>query len=192
LNHLHHWYCNRDAWKRHVKEDLVPAALDGLELGGEVLEVGPGFGPATEALAPRAERLVALELDPSLAGALRDRLAGEVEVVDGSGTAMPFADGSFDAVVCFTMLHHVPSAEEQDQLFAEVRRVLRPGGVFAGTDSLGRGLGFALLHVRDDRVLIDPDGLESRLERVGFESAEIEVEEDFLKFRAHAAPAQPH
>lgn len=187
MNRLHHWYCNRDAWKHHVRDELVPAALDGLELGGDVLEVGPGFGPATEALAPRAERLTALELDPSLAADLRAQFGDEVEVVEGSGTAMPFADQSFDAVACFTMLHHVPSAEEQDRLFAEAHRVLRPGGVFAGTDSLGNGLGFALLHVGDDRVLIDPDRLESRLADVGFEHAAVRVESDFFTFRATAS-----
>jgi ubiquinone/menaquinone biosynthesis C-methylase UbiE len=185
VNRLHHWYCNREAWKRHVRDELVPAALDGLDLGGDVLEVGPGFGPATEALAPRAERLTALELDSSLAGDLRARLADKAEIVEGSGTAMPFADQSFDAVVCFTMLHHVPSPEEQDRLFAETHRVLRPGGVFAGTDSLGRGLGFALLHVGDDRVLIDPDRLEPRLAGVGFDGAGIRVDSDFFTFRAH-------
>jgi hypothetical protein len=43
MNRLHHWYCNREAWKRHVREELVPPAIAGLELGEDVLEVGPGF-----------------------------------------------------------------------------------------------------------------------------------------------------
>ena len=101
--------------------------------------------------------MTALEIDPSLAAPLRERLAGRAQIVDGSGTAMPFDDECFSAAACFTMLHHVPSAAEQDELFAEVRRVLRPGAPFAGTDSTGRGLGFALLHIGDTRVLIDPD-----------------------------------
>ena len=63
VNRLHHWYCSREAWKRPVREDLVPAALGGVELGSHVLEVGPGFGPATEALARRAARVTALEID---------------------------------------------------------------------------------------------------------------------------------
>ncbi|GHF16232.1 hypothetical protein GCM10010359_17110 [Streptomyces morookaense] len=45
----------------------------------------------------------------------------------GGGTHMPFADGRFDSVVCFTMLHHVPTPAAQDRLFAEAHRVLRPG-----------------------------------------------------------------
>jgi ubiquinone/menaquinone biosynthesis C-methylase UbiE len=116
--------------KRHVREELVPPAIDGLEFDGEVLEVGPGFGPATEVLTRRAGHVTAIELDPVLAAALRDRLGDRAEIVHGDGTAMPFADASFSAATCFTMLHHVPSPDLQDRLFAEVRRVLRPGAPF--------------------------------------------------------------
>jgi ubiquinone/menaquinone biosynthesis C-methylase UbiE len=184
VNRVHHWYCNREAWKRHVREDLVPPALEGLELGEHVLEVGPGFGPATEVLAERVANVTALEIDPKLAAPLRERLAGRAQIVDGSGTAMPFDDASFSAAACFTMLHHVPSPAEQDELFAEVRRVLRPGAPFAGTDSTGRGLGFALLHIGDTRVLIDPDGLESRLAAVGFADVAVVADRDAFCFRA--------
>lgn len=186
MNRLHHWYCNREAWKRHVREDLVPVALDDLELGDHALEVGPGFGPATEVLAQRVPNLTALEIDPGLAGSLRDRLGGRVEVVNGDGAAMPFEDATFSSAACFTMLHHVPSPEAQDRLFAEVRRVLRPGGVFAGTDSTGRGLGFALLHIGDTKVVIEPRGLGERLVAAGFERAEISSGRDAIRFCAYA------
>ena len=184
MNRVHHWYCNREAWKRHVREDLVPPALDGLELGEDVLEVGPGFGPATEVLAERVANVTALEIDPSLAAPLRERMGGGVEVVEGDGTDMPFEDARFSGAACFTMLHHVPSRAQQDDLFAEVRRVLRPGAPFAGTDSTGRGLGFALLHIGDTRVLIDPDGLESRLAAAGFEDVAVVANRDAFCFRA--------
>ena len=88
--------------------------------------------------------------------------------MDGDGTAMPFADASFDVVACFTMLHHVPSAGAQDRLFAEVARVLRAGGAFVGTDSIGRGVGFWLLHIGDTKVLIPPAGLPGRADRRRF------------------------
>ena len=146
-----------------MAEKLVPPAIAGIELGDDVLEVGPGFGPATEVLSRRAARLTALEIDPLLAAPLRARLNGRARIVEGDGTDMPFPDAGFSAAVCFTMLHHVPSEEAQDRLFGEVHRVLRPGAPFAGTDSTGRGLGFALLHVGDTRVVIDPDELPGRL-----------------------------
>ncbi|MBA3746976.1 MAG: class I SAM-dependent methyltransferase [Solirubrobacterales bacterium] len=184
MNRMHHWYCDRDAWKRHVREDLVPAAIAGLDLGEEMLEVGPGFGPATEVLADRVTQLTALEIDPQLAGALRERLGARVRVVDGDATAMPFEDGAFSSAACFTMLHHVPSSAAQDQLFAEVRRVLRPGAVFAGTDSTGRGPGFALLHIGDTKVVIAPADLERRLAAAGFDDVSVSSDRDTITFRA--------
>lgn len=190
MNRLHHWYCSREAWKRHVRGDLVPAALEGVDLGDDVLEVGPGFGPATEVLAKRPGRLTALELDPVLAAPLRERFAGSAEIVEGDGTSMPFADGSFSGVACFTMLHHVPSPEEQDRLFSEARRVLRPGGVFAGTDTTGRPrLGFALLHVGDTKVVIDPEGLPARLEAAGFADVSVSAGAEALRFAARRSAA---
>lgn len=153
MNRLHNWYCNREQWKAHVREELVPPAL---------------------------------EIDPELAARLRSRLPESVEIVDGDGTAMPFDGGRFSAAVCFTMLHHVPSADDQDRLFAEVRRVLQPGGVFTGTDSVGRGIGFALLHIGDIKVLIDPADLPSRLTRAGFERIDVRSDGETTWFRAYA------
>jgi SAM-dependent methyltransferase len=184
VNRLHNWYCNREAWKSHVRDELVPPAIGELDLAGDVLEVGPGFGPATEVLSSRAGSLTALEIDPRLAQSLRDRLGHRAEIVEGDGTAMPFADASFDIVACFTMLHHVPSAGAQDRLFAEAARVLRPGGAFVGTDSLGRGVGFWLLHIGDTKVLIPPAGLPGRLTDAGFHDVQVHTEEEALRFSA--------
>ena len=65
------------------------------------------------------------------------------------------------------MLHHVPRAELQDQLFAEVARVLRPGAAFVATDSLGSD-DLRDFHEGDTYVPIDPAGLEARLTGAGF------------------------
>jgi hypothetical protein len=47
--------------------------------------------------------------------------------------------------------------------FTEIRRVLRPGAPFAGTDGIGRGIGFALLHIGDTKLPLRPDDLAQRL-----------------------------
>jgi SAM-dependent methyltransferase len=104
---------------------------------------------------------------------------------------MPFDSGRFSAAVCFTMLHHVPSEAAQDRLFTEVRRVLRPGAVFTGTDSLGKGIRFALLHIGDIKVLIDPADFPSRLERAGFERVEVRSDGQTTWFCAYAPTAVP-
>jgi SAM-dependent methyltransferase len=153
---------------------MVPAVLEGIDLGDRVLEVGPGPGLTTEILAGVAPDLTAIEIDPVLSRATRDRVQPtHVAVVQGDATAMPFADGQFSAVVCLTMLHHLPRPELQDRLFAEVRRVLRPGGVFCGSDNPGKGLKFRLIHIGDNRTVVDPATLEARLHDAGFEQAQI-------------------
>jgi SAM-dependent methyltransferase len=94
-------------------------------------------------------------------------------VVQADATRMPFADATFSAVVCLTMLHHLPFPELQDRLFAEVHRVLAPGGVFCGSDNPGRGLKFRLIHIGDNKTVVDPDTLGERLHSAGFEQARV-------------------
>jgi ubiquinone/menaquinone biosynthesis C-methylase UbiE len=102
---------------------------------------------------------------------------------------MPFADGRFSTVLCFTMLHHVPERGLQDQVLVEVARVLTPGGWFAGTDSVGTGALFKLIHIGDTLVPIDPDELPSRLVAVGLEQPRVERVERSYRFRARKPPA---
>ena len=149
MNEQHLKLCSSDEWAAGLKQWVLPSALNGVDLGDDVLEVGPGPGRTTDLLRDMTLRLTAVELDPDLAAALRDRLGGtNVEVVHADATAMPFPDGRFTAVVSFIMLHHVPTPQRQDELLAEVARVLRPGGTFAGADSLDSPE-FRALHVDD-------------------------------------------
>ncbi len=96
---------------------------------------------------------------------------------------MPFTDGRFSAAVSFTMLHHVPSPASQDRLIAEVLRVLRPGGVFAGSDSTS-SLVFRLAHAFDTMVLVDPDRFGERLDAAGFTAIEVQTAKGAFRFRA--------
>jgi SAM-dependent methyltransferase len=96
---------------------------------------------------------------------------------------MPFPDDRFSAAVCFTMLHHVPSREQQDRLFAEALRVLRPGAVFAGSDSQ-LSLRFRLYHVFDTMVVVDPATLPDRLEAAGFTDIAVHPVPGSLRFHA--------
>jgi ubiquinone/menaquinone biosynthesis C-methylase UbiE len=99
--------------------------LSGLE--GEVLEVGAGTGlnlPHYE----RAERVIAVEPDPSMARRLRKRAADAtvpIELVTGSVESLPFPDDSFRTVVITFVLC---SVDDPAAGLGEVRRVLVPGG----------------------------------------------------------------
>ncbi|HYM00033.1 MAG TPA: class I SAM-dependent methyltransferase [Blastocatellia bacterium] len=162
----------------------MPWALGGLHLGDHVLEVGPGPGLTTDILRTSYSKLTSIEIDSKLAGALKERMTGtNVAVVHGDATDMPFDDASFSGAVCFTMLHHVPSVSLQDELLAEVCRVLKPGGVFAGSDSR-TSLRFRFFHIWDVMVPIDPDTFGARLERAGFSDVSIKATDRAFKFRA--------
>jgi ubiquinone/menaquinone biosynthesis C-methylase UbiE len=189
VNQEHLELCSSAEWGEAVQRWIIPRVIDGLNLGDDVLEIGPGPGRTTDVLATKVVRLTAVEVDEGLARALAERLSGSnVEVTHADATNLPYADGRFSTALSFTMLHHVPSVEEQDKLLAEVARVLRSGGTFAGTDSLDSEA-FRELHVGDICVPIDPAGFEGRLVRAGFSETQVESDEYGVHFRASVAPA---
>ena len=117
-------------------------------------------GLTTDVLRTRVTRLTAVEIHPDLADALAARLAGtNVEVVCADAARTPLAAGRFSGAVCLTMLHHVPSPQAQDAVLAEIFRLLRPGGVLAGQDSLDSPE-LRALHHDDVYVPVDPPGCE--------------------------------
>ncbi|HTX31166.1 MAG TPA: class I SAM-dependent methyltransferase [Solirubrobacteraceae bacterium] len=184
MNPIHNVICSSRRWRRSVERELLPWGLDGVELGSRVLEVGPGFGATTRVLVKRLGRLDVLELDSRYCERLRIQFGSRAIVKQGDATSMPYPDREFSAVVCFTMLHHIPTRQGQDQAFAQAARVLAPGGVFAGTDSLGQGRWFKLIHIGDTMNLIDPRELPGRLEAAGFQEPVIECGERAFRFRA--------
>ncbi|HEY5639815.1 MAG TPA: class I SAM-dependent methyltransferase [Dehalococcoidia bacterium] len=185
MNLFHRWYCRSGGWARIVKEHMLPAILRDVDLGENVIEIGPGPGVTTEWLSERLPRLTAIEIDSALARKLKARMADtNVTVVEGDGTKLTMPDGEFSGAVCFTMLHHVPSPELQDRLFAEVCRVLQPGGLYVGADSTP-SLFWRLAHIADTAVVVDPETLQPRLEAAGFTDVTVNVrKEGGFNFRA--------
>jgi SAM-dependent methyltransferase len=93
-----------------------------------VADVGCASGYGTAALIGTGRsrrRVIGVERDPFHLGEAA-RLYPWLTVVEGDATALPFGDGSLDAVVLLDVLEHVP---EPRAAVAEARRVLRPGGV---------------------------------------------------------------
>ena len=172
-----HEFCGSDLWREMVRDEIIPWALDDRLLGDNALEVGPGYGATTEVFAQRVDRLTAVEIDSDLASRLADRFTGtNVTVIEGDATALPFEDDRFTGAVCFSMLHHVPAVALQDQLFAEVARVLRPGATFAATDSV-HSQDLAEFHAGDTYLPLDPAEVGDRLAAAGFADIDVRVNE---------------
>jgi len=167
-----------------VDTELMPWALGELSLEGPALELGPGPGITTDYLRTKVDSLTALEADPMLAKRLRQRFSNtNVSVIDGDATAMPFDEGTFLTVYCFTMLHHVASIALQNKLLAEVHRVLAPGGVFVGTDSR-LSVRMKVFRWFDTMVIVDPSVFPQLLLEAGLLIQKIELGQGAFRFHA--------
>lgn len=187
MNRLHRYICASEKWRTTMTGQVLPWALGGVDLGGNLLEVGPGPGITTEMLRTKVERMTAVEIDAALAAALQARMANtNVTVLHMDATQLPRPQTQFDSAACFTMLHHVPSPAAQDALFARIARVLKPGGTFVGIDSLP-SLRFRLVHLNDTMTLVDPDALPARLTAAGFTDVQVEQVPGRFRFSARAA-----
>jgi SAM-dependent methyltransferase len=183
MNENHARVCTSPEWAQYIQTAVLPALTRDVDLGGRMLEIGPGPGAATEWLRTKVAALTAIEVEPAAAALLADRYAGgNVEIVIGSGDKVACPADSFDSVGCFTMLHHVPTLALQNKILAEAFRVLRPGGALIGSDSLGSS---DLHHFHADDIYnpVDPASLLSRLQTVGFSNITVIVD-DVLKFIA--------
>lgn len=183
MNLLHRRCCSSARWAKQVKDQMIPWVLAGVDLGDDVLEIGPGYGANIRVLVEEVQRYTAVEIDPVLAQRLQDEFGSRARIINGDGTTTGLPAGEFSSVVCFTMLHHIPTPVLQDRLFAEAFRVLRGGGVFAGSDG-APSLWFRLLHLRDTYNPVLPAMLPDRLRHAGFTDVQVETKDGRQRWRA--------
>jgi SAM-dependent methyltransferase len=183
MNLMHRWCCSSNYWAKTVEQKLLPWVLRDVELGDRTLEIGPGYGANLRVLVDKTPSLTAVEIDAPLADRLRGKYGSRARIIhgDGTDTGLPAAD--FSSVVCFTVLHHVPTAALQDRLFAEAFRVLAPGGVFAGSDGVP-SLSFRIAHLGDTYNPVSPDTLPDRLRRAGFSDVRADAKRGEQRWRA--------
>ncbi len=128
------WWTDEIRWVRTLK-NLVPGRLSWMDrqidwTGREVLDLGCAGGFMAEALDDRGARVTGIDPAAEAIAAARTHAKGQgrdIRYDTGMGEALPYADASFDAVVCVDVLEHV---RDLAQVLAETARVLRPGGVF--------------------------------------------------------------
>ena len=105
-------------WRRATRDALQ------LKLGQRVLDVGAGTGVSTLELGRSGAFAVGLDLSTGMLRAGR-RVRPEVPLLAGDALALPFADGTFDAVTISFALRNVVDV---DGALTELARVVRPGG----------------------------------------------------------------
>jgi SAM-dependent methyltransferase len=156
--------------------ELVSKGLDGLPLesslvshfarqvqatgAGRVIDLGCGPGLLTRHLAELGLTTVGVDVSPEMLRIAANHNPG-TELIEASLTELPVADGRAGGVFCWYVVHHVPD-EALGQAFAEVARVLRPGGqlmlgghVGDGTHLKTEGYGGLPMHVLFARRSID-------------------------------------
>jgi SAM-dependent methyltransferase len=166
--------CRSAPWRVVAGRVVLPWALQGIGLTGDVLEIGCGSGAmAAEVLRRYPDaRMTATDYDDSMVDAARRRLAPfgpRAQVRQADATALPFPDASFDVALSFIMLHHVVQWE---QAVAELVRVLRPGGRLVGYDLLGDRRGHRPQHGHDHRLMRSTE-LRERFRELGVEDAKV-------------------
>lgn len=122
---------------------MLTVDYDLLELrtGHLLLDMGAGAGRHAFESARRGAHVVALDYGFEALPEVRALFAAMSEAgqtpdgawaacVNGDGTGLPFADDTFDRIVCSEVLEHIP---DDEKALAELRRVLRPGGILAAT-----------------------------------------------------------
>jgi SAM-dependent methyltransferase len=182
MNALENWYCSTSFWRWMTRARLLPWLLGESELGAHLLEIGAGAGAATREFRRRVPRVTSLEYDPTAAARLAEKSGIGAGVVQGDAAALPFADRTFSSVAAILVLHHLRSSEVQDRTFAEVRRVLQPGGLFFGME-IPDGRFNRFIHFKSTFVPVQPAALATRLAAAGFAGVTLDQRPGGFLFR---------
>jgi SAM-dependent methyltransferase len=130
-----HWEAHASWWQAgfsegadpEYEEQMLPLAAEHLAGARRVLDIGCGEGQVSR-LAVRGGAVTVVGVDPTSAQVIEARRRGGGPVYARAGAnALPFAGGSFDAVVACLVFEHIVDV---DDAIAEVARVLAPGGRF--------------------------------------------------------------
>ncbi|MGB5835399.1 MAG: class I SAM-dependent methyltransferase [Thiohalocapsa sp.] len=137
------WFLSTRIWRTYVLaeslETLARLAGDRVEAGAHILDIGCGQGTAAALLDTgfRPSRITGIDIDAELIARGRAQsedtpLSAELSLTQGCATDIPLDDHAVDLVLCHQLLHHMVA---QREALAEIRRVLRPGGLLLVAES---------------------------------------------------------
>jgi SAM-dependent methyltransferase len=146
-------------WSRRLAPLFIDFAC--VAPGDRIVDVGCGTGSLTHTLAAMPiAGIEAIDASEIYVAALAQSLSDpRIHVRHGDACALPFADGQFDRALCQLVLQFIP---DPDGALAEMRRVVRPGGLVAAAVWCSGG---GMPHQRlfwDTAALLDPEARASR------------------------------
>ena len=174
----------KEFWDEHAEFDWMaePSKRDVIamlpKLDGDVLELCIGSGMLTEHMPKTYRTYTGLDLSDTLLGTLRRKMPS-LSLVQGNAEELSFADESFDTVLVFAGLHHLPHFE---RTIAHAHRVLRPNGTFACLEPSSQAWyrkpmdllrGWIGIY-SEDEVFLDPRRVSSVLREVGFGPVQVQ------------------
>lgn len=196
MNRLESWFCSSSFWRNMTRREVLPWLLEGAQLGEHVLEIGAGPGAATDELRNRAARVTSLEYShhfaagilrrdyqPMRAGFARRTNCLNRAVVQADASVLPFPEKTFDAAIAVLVVHHLKSRQAQDLAFAEIFRVLQPGGSFFALDVPDKWL-HRIAHIRSTFVPLSAFDAPTRLASAGFASVDVAFRSGAFRLRA--------
>jgi ubiquinone/menaquinone biosynthesis C-methylase UbiE len=141
------WPGKRDAWTIEEFRAIGESDWQDAEshwrhytptLGGVCVEIGCGAGRVTRPMSQTFEKTIGLDVAPAMLKLAAEE-APEAEFVQVSGTTIPLADESADAVFTTHVLQHLPGIEAVAAYLTEAHRILRPGGTMMAHTMLRSG-----------------------------------------------------
>lgn len=155
------WWSDDVRWIRTLK-NMVPARLAYFDQfvewqGKAVLDLGCAGGFMAEALDDKGAQVTGIDpAEHAIAAAKAHANGRNINYETGVGEQLPYADETFDVVVCVDVLEHV---QDLAKVIQEVNRVLKSGGVFC-YDTINRNpmASFAVITVAEDLFKLLPKG----------------------------------
>ncbi len=179
----------------------IPFLLRHLEVSAKrILDVGCGNGMVVRAIAEAGGQVVGLEVNQRQLDDARKapRISNEQYLFAG-GEAIPFPERSFDHVVFFNSLHHIPT-DLQLQSLQEAKRVLEPDGTIYVSEPLARGSHFEVMQPAHDETAVRAAAYEALKEMIATGVTTSEEHEhlnpvtypDYEAFRERILIINPH
>lgn len=169
-DHIAEWYLRWVEGQRSPRERYTNKVLENAPASPCVLELGCGPGvPITRMLLDRGAQVVANDISTKQLSMAKVRCP-QATLISGDMAALSFEPASFDGVISFFTIFHLPRAEQKGML-SNIHSWLKPGGMFvfnlATVDEeeihgefLGHGMFWSSYGVEDSKAMVRDVGLE--------------------------------